>query len=168
MSCRWSTPHKYRGKIPGSRASDYAEHYARPTTADIRPSVAEQPRTAEIPIKSASRAKKPQTSENHCTQPPRRCHQASLLPPRRFYTTKSLQSFDLDMRGRHVTLVPHGLLTLPSPFCIALNRSRGRRQEGVEPLSYDGVAFAGCLFEAGTIHYLNRPPTIADKAGRLH
>ena len=49
-----------------------------------------------------------------------------------------------------------------SPFCIALNRSRGRRQEGVEPLPYDGVALAGCLFETGTIQNLHLPPTIAD------
>ena len=60
------------------------------------------------------------------------------------------------------------LVIATSPFCIALNRSRGRRQEGIEPLPYDGVALARCLFEAGTIENLNCPPTIADKAGRLH
>ena len=65
-------------------------------------------------------------------------------------------------------LAPYRFLHLASPFCIALNRSRGRRQEGVEPLPYDGVALARCLFEAGTIENLNLSPTIADKAGRLH
>ena len=50
---------------------------------------------------------------------------------------------------------------LPSPFCIALNRSQWWRQEGVEPLPYDGVALAGCLFEARTIQNLNLPSTIA-------
>ena len=63
--------------------------------------------------------------------------------------------------------VSHVLLTRLSAFCIALNRSQGRRQEGVEPLPYDGVALARCLFEAGTIENLNLPPTIADEAGRL-
>jgi hypothetical protein len=42
-------------------------------------------------------------------------------------------------------------LTYPSSrvsrFSFALNRRRWRRQEGVEPLPYDGVALAGCLFE---------------------
>jgi hypothetical protein len=51
---------------------------------------------------------------------------------------------------------------LPPPFCIALNGSRGRRQEGIEPLPYDGVAFAGCLFEAGAIQNLHLTSTIAD------
>jgi hypothetical protein len=61
----------------------------------------------------------------------------------------------------------HWLLALPSPFCIALNRSHGRRQEGVEPRLYDGVALAGCLFEAETIQNLNVSSMIADKACRL-
>lgn len=59
-------------------------------------------------------------------------------------------------------LTLHRLPALPPPFCIALNRSRGRRQEGIEPLPYDSVAFAGCLFEAGPIHNLHLTPTIAD------
>ena len=68
-----------------------------------------------------------------------------------------------------MSLVPRGLLrALPPASCIALNRSRRRRQERVEPLLYDSVALAGYLFEAGPIHNLNRSPTIADKASRLH
>jgi hypothetical protein len=51
---------------------------------------------------------------------------------------------------------------IPPRFCIALNGSRGRRQEGIEPLPYDGVAFAGCLFEAGAIENLHLTSTIAD------
>jgi hypothetical protein len=53
-------------------------------------------------------------------------------------------------------------------FCISLNRSRGWPQEGVEPLSYDGVALTRCLFEAGSVENLNFSPTIVDKAGLLH
>ena len=64
-------------------------------------------------------------------------------------------------------MVPHGLPALPSPFCIALNRGLGRRQEGIEPRLYDGVALAGYLFEAGTIQNLYVPSMIADKAGLL-
>jgi hypothetical protein len=64
-----------------------------------------------------------------------------------------------------MSLVRRGL---PSPFCIALNRRQGRRQEGVEPLPHDGVALAGRLFEAGTIQNFNLSPMIADKAGGLH
>jgi hypothetical protein len=55
-----------------------------------------------------------------------------------------------------------------SIFCISLNRSRGWPQEGVEPLSYDGVALTRCLFEAGSAENLNFSPTIVDKAGLLH
>ena len=59
------------------------------------------------------------------------------------------------------------LRTRPSSFCIALNRSQGRRQEGVEPLLNNGVALARSLFEAGTIKNLNLSSAIADKAGLL-
>jgi hypothetical protein len=73
----------------------------------------------------------------------------------------------LTCAAAEMSLVPHGLPAIPSPFCIAPNRSRGRRQEGVEPLLYYGVALAGCFFEAGTIENLNVPTMIADKAGPL-
>ena len=55
-----------------------------------------------------------------------------------------------------------------SIFCIPLDRSQGRRQEGVEPRPYDGVALTRCLFEAAAIENLNFSPTIVDKAGLLH
>ena len=55
-----------------------------------------------------------------------------------------------------------------SPFCVALNRRRGRFQEGVETLPDDCIALARCLLDAFTIENLDRPPAIADKAGRLH
>ena len=58
-------------------------------------------------------------------------------------------------------------LILP-PLRIAMNRRRRRRQEGVEPLPYNGVALASCSFEAETIDDLNPPPTIANEAGSLH
>jgi hypothetical protein len=74
---------------------------------------------------------------------------------------------DVRTRDNSMSLLPHGLPAIPSPICIALNCSRGRRQEGVEPLLYDGVALAGCFFEAATIENLNVPPMIADKAGLL-
>ena len=48
-----------------------------------------------------------------------------------------------------------------------MHRSRGRRQEGIEPRLDDGVALARRLFESGTIENLNLPPMIADEAGRL-
>ena len=55
-----------------------------------------------------------------------------------------------------------------SPFCVSLNSRRGRLQEGVETFPDDCVALARSLLEALTIKNLNRPPAIADKAGRLH
>jgi hypothetical protein len=73
----------------------------------------------------------------------------------------------MSIAAADMSLLPHGLPAIPSPICIALNRSRGRRQEGVEPLLYDGVALAGCFFEAETIQNLNVPTMIADKAGLL-
>jgi len=48
-----------------------------------------------------------------------------------------------------------------------MNRSCGRRQEGIEPLLDDGVAFARCLFETGAINNLNLSAMITDKASRL-
>src|SRR5476651_1438348 len=55
-----------------------------------------------------------------------------------------------------------------SPLCIALNRSQGWHQEGVEPLVYDSVALACGLFEAGSIENQNPSSTITDQAGGLH
>src|ERR1019366_10762076 len=45
---------------------------------------------------------------------------------------------------------------------VALNRGRGRRQEGIEPLLDDGITLAGRLFEAGTIDDLNPAAAVAD------
>ena len=61
----------------------------------------------------------------------------------------------------------HGALLLASSPCIALNRSYGWRQKGIEALFNDSVALAGCFFEAGAIENYNLPPMIADKASRL-
>ena len=58
-------------------------------------------------------------------------------------------------------------LFVMAPLCVALNRSRGRRQEGIEPLPDDGIALARRLFETGTIENCNSPPIIADETGRL-
>ena len=49
-----------------------------------------------------------------------------------------------------------------------MNRTEGRRQESVETLPHDGIAFTRRLFEAGTIENLNLAPSIADQAGGLH
>ena len=60
-----------------------------------------------------------------------------------------------------------GYLFGAPPFCVALNRSRGRRQEGIEPLLDDGIAFTRCLFETGTIENFDSPAIIADESGHL-
>ena len=58
--------------------------------ADARPSaVAEPPRAAEIRIRSASRPKNPPNAENDHAPPRRRRHEASMLSPARFCTTKT-------------------------------------------------------------------------------
>src|ERR1700730_7664647 len=98
------------------------------------------------------------------------------------------QRIDLDQRGRchampacqgeqeKLSHPTEGVMALQlivwdasgRPICIFLNRSPGWPQEGVEPLSYDGVALTRCLFEAGSVENLNFSPTIVDKAGLLH
>jgi hypothetical protein len=65
------------------------------------------------------------------------------------------------------SVAPSRLLHHASPFRIGLNRSRRRRQEGIEALPDDGIALARCLLETGAIENFNSPPTIADEAGRL-
>ena len=57
---------------------------------------------------------------------------------------------------------------LYSPFRVALNGMRRRRQKFVEPLLYHRVAFTRCLFEALTIDDLYLPPAIANETGGLH
>jgi hypothetical protein len=51
---------------------------------------------------------------------------------------------------------------------MVLNRGQRRLQEGVVPLLHDSVAFARCLFQAGTIGDLDRPPAVADETVGLH
>ena len=72
-----------------------------------------------------------------------------------------------NMRGRVVAAISWAYLFAASPFCVALNRSRGRRQEGIEPLPDDRIALARRFFESRTIENFNSPPRIADEAGRL-
>ena len=79
-----------------------------------------------------------------------------------------LRPANLIGRFRDPRLAFDEFLALDSPLCVALNRGRGRRQESVETLLDDGVAFARCLLEAETIQDLNPPTTIADNTGRLH
>jgi hypothetical protein len=50
---------------------------------------------------------------------------------------------------------------------IPLDRSRGRRQKGIEPLLDDGVAFAGRLLQSGPIDDLDLSSPVADKPRRL-
>src|SRR3984893_17475739 len=56
----------------------------------------------------------------------------------------------------------------PRPARMVLNRRRRRLQKGVEPLLYGSVTFTRCLFQAGTIFDLYRPPAVADETGGLH
>ena len=57
---------------------------------------------------------------------------------------------------------------LVSSLCITLNRVWWWDQEGVEPFLYDGVAFAGRIFQARPVENYNFSSSIADKAIRLH
>ena len=56
---------------------------------------------------------------------------------------KARAGFNGTKRGRVVAAISWVYLFAASPFCVAVNRSRGRRQEGIEPLPDDRIALAG-------------------------